>query len=98
MDTKVYKGEKLKKDSSLDVQTHYKQTWTFQYTNLGSVNFSEKRGEKNAIEIDSISHLLDIHLDRGVINEGDSNCLQYSSHTPYSKMATKKLFFCLHVN
>jgi len=34
LDTKVYKGERFKKDSSLDVQTHYKQTWTVQYTNF----------------------------------------------------------------
>ena len=39
---------------------------------IGSVKFSEKRGEKNSIEFDSISHLLDIHLDRGVINKRDS--------------------------
>ena len=35
LDTKVYEGEKFNKDSTLDVQTHYKQTLeTFQYTNF----------------------------------------------------------------
>ena len=34
----------------------------------GSVKFSGRRGTKDSMEIDSTSHLLDIHLDRGVIN------------------------------
>ena len=29
LDTKVYKGERFNRDSTLDVQTHYKQTETF---------------------------------------------------------------------
>ena len=32
LDTKVYKGERFNRDSTLDVQTYYKQTETFQYT------------------------------------------------------------------
>ena len=36
LDTKVYKGERFNRDSTLDVQTHYKQTETFQYTNFYS--------------------------------------------------------------
>ena len=34
LDTTVYKGERFKKESILDVRTHYKPTETFQYTNL----------------------------------------------------------------
>ena len=36
LDTKVYKGVRFAKESILDVQTHYKQTKTFQYTNFYS--------------------------------------------------------------
>ena len=36
LDTKVYKGERFNRDSTLDVQTHYKQTETFQYANFYS--------------------------------------------------------------
>ena len=36
LDTKVYKGVRFAKESILDVQTHYKQTETFQYTNFYS--------------------------------------------------------------
>ena len=36
LDTKVYKGERFNRDFTLDVQTHYKQTETFQYTNFYS--------------------------------------------------------------
>jgi len=36
LDTKVYKGERFNRDSTLNVQTHYKQTETFQYTNFYS--------------------------------------------------------------
>ena len=32
----MYKGERFNRDSTLDVQTHYKQTETFQYTNFYS--------------------------------------------------------------
>ena len=34
LDTKVYKGVRFDKESILDVQTHYKPTETFQYTNF----------------------------------------------------------------
>ena len=34
MDTKLYKGVRFNKESILDVQTHYKPTETFQYTNF----------------------------------------------------------------
>ena len=36
LDTKVYKGERFKRESTLDVQTHYKRTETFQYTDFYS--------------------------------------------------------------
>ena len=36
LDTTVYKGVRFHKESILDVQTHYKPTETFQYTNLYS--------------------------------------------------------------
>ena len=36
LDTKVYKGVRFNKDSILDVQTHFKPTETFQYTNFYS--------------------------------------------------------------
>ena len=36
LDTKVYKGVRFDKESILDVQTHYKPTETFQYTNFYS--------------------------------------------------------------
>ena len=36
LDTKVYKGERFNRESTLDVQTHYKQTETFQHTNFYS--------------------------------------------------------------
>ena len=36
LDTKVYKGVRFDKEAILDVQTHYKPTATFQYTNFYS--------------------------------------------------------------
>ena len=36
LDTKVYKGGRFKKESILDVRTHFKATETFQYTNFYS--------------------------------------------------------------
>ena len=36
LETKVYKGERFNKDSTLDVQRHYKQIETFQYRNFYS--------------------------------------------------------------
>ena len=36
LDTKVYKGDRFKKESILDVQTHFKATETFQYTDFYS--------------------------------------------------------------
>ena len=36
LDSKVYKGVRLDKESILNVQTHYKPTETFQYTNFYS--------------------------------------------------------------
>ena len=36
LDTKIYKGVRFNKDSILDVQTHFKPTETFQYTNFYS--------------------------------------------------------------
>ena len=36
LDTKLYKGERFNRDSTLNVQMHYKQTETFQYTNFYS--------------------------------------------------------------
>ena len=36
LDTKVYKGVRFNKKSILEVQTHYKSTVTFQYTNFYS--------------------------------------------------------------
>ena len=36
LDTKEYKGEIFNRDSTLNVQMHYKQTETFQYTNFYS--------------------------------------------------------------
>ena len=36
LDTKVYKRVRFNKESILDVQTHYKPTETFQYTNFYS--------------------------------------------------------------
>ena len=35
-DTVVFKGERLKKESILDIKTHYKPTKTFQYTHFNS--------------------------------------------------------------
>jgi len=36
LDTVVFKGEKLKKESILDIKAHYKPTETFQYTHFNS--------------------------------------------------------------
>ena len=36
LDTKVYKGERFNRESTLDVKTHYKRTETFQNTNFFS--------------------------------------------------------------
>ena len=36
LDTCVYKGERFKKESILDVRTHFKPTETFQYTHFSS--------------------------------------------------------------
>ena len=44
LDTKVYKGERFNRDSTLDVQTHYKQTETFQCTNPRKERIHKSRG------------------------------------------------------
>ena len=36
LDTSIYKGERFKKESILDVRTHFKSTETFQYTYFSS--------------------------------------------------------------
>ena len=36
LDTKVYKGERFAKESTLDIKTHFKATETFQYTHFSS--------------------------------------------------------------
>ena len=36
LDTKLYKGERFNRDSTLDMQTHYKQTETFNTRNFYS--------------------------------------------------------------
>ena len=36
LDTCVYKGERFRKESVLDVRTHFKPTETFQYTHFSS--------------------------------------------------------------
>ena len=36
LDTRVYKGERFRKESVLDVRTHFKPTETFQYTHFSS--------------------------------------------------------------
>ena len=43
LDTKGYKGERLNRDSTLDVQTHYKQTETFQYTKFLFVSSTRRK-------------------------------------------------------
>ena len=43
LDTKVYKGERVNRDSNLDVQTHYKQTDTFQYTKFLFVSSTRRK-------------------------------------------------------
>ena len=45
LDTVVFKGERLKKKSILDIKTHYKPTETFQYTHFNSCH---PPGVKNA--------------------------------------------------
>ena len=44
LDTVVFKGELLKKESILDIKTHYKPTQTFQYTHF---NLCHPPGVKN---------------------------------------------------
>ena len=36
LDTVVFKGERLKNESILDINTHYKPTETFQFTHFNS--------------------------------------------------------------
>ena len=55
LDTKVYKGERFNRVSTLDVQTHYKQTKTFQYTNFYSCNLP---GVKKEFIKGEVLHLL----------------------------------------
>ena len=43
LDTKVYKGERFSRDSTLDVQMHYKQTETFQYTKFLFVSSTRRK-------------------------------------------------------
>ena len=43
LDTKVYKGERFNRDSTLDVQMHYKQTETFQYTKFLFVSSTRRK-------------------------------------------------------
>ena len=47
LDTCVYKGERFKKESKLDVRTNFKPTETFQYTGEGKrrKEFAEWRAE-----------------------------------------------------
>ena len=52
LDTKVYKGEIFSRDSTLDVQTHYKQTETFQYKNFYSCHPPGiKKGFREALHL-----------------------------------------------
>ena len=45
LDTIVYKGEKFKEESMLDLRTHFKPTETFQYTHFSSCHqYGVKRG------------------------------------------------------
>ena len=44
LDTKLYKAVRFDKESTLDMQTHYKPTETFQYTDFYSCN--PPRGER----------------------------------------------------
>ena len=55
---------------------------------FGSVKVSGRRGKKDSMEIDSISHLLDIHLDRGVINEGASARVRFEQTRNHSFVPT----------
>ena len=48
LDTTVYKGKRFKKESILDVRTHYKPTETFQYTNY---NRCYPAGVKKALRL-----------------------------------------------
>ena len=50
----------------------------------GSVKVSGRQGKKDSMKIDSISHLLDIHLDRGVINEGASARVRFEQTSNHS--------------
>ena len=43
LDTKVYKGDRFNKEAILDVQTHFKLTETFQYTNSICVTHQASR-------------------------------------------------------
>ena len=61
LDTKVYKGERFNRDSTLDVQTHYKQTETFQYTNFylchpPGVKKGFIKGEALRLSLEQIRH------------------------------------------
>ena len=40
---KLYKGERFNRDSTLDVQKHYKQTETFQYTKFLFVSSTRRK-------------------------------------------------------
>ena len=45
LDTIVYKGERFKEESVLDLRTHFKPTETFQYTHFSSCHqYGVKRG------------------------------------------------------
>ena len=57
---------------------------TLKSREIGSVKVSGRRGKKDSMEIDSISHLLDIHLDRGVINEGASARVRFEQTRNHS--------------
>ena len=43
LDTCIYKGDRFKKESILDVKTHFKPTETFQYTHFSSCHPSGSR-------------------------------------------------------
>ena len=71
LDTTVYKGERFKKESTIDVRTHYKPTETFQYTNL--YNSCHPSGvEKGFVKVEAL-RILRTNSSRVALRKNNKN-------------------------
>ena len=82
LDTVVFKGERLKKESILDIKTHYKPTETFQYTHLNSC---QPPGVKNGFIKGETMRLLRMNSSKTTFEENLVKFKQHLRTRGYSK-------------